>query len=837
MMARSAKNAPETRAERRTRQGKRRGTRQGVDLRFFALNAAFLLGAAAVAALQWWTIYRSWWFVVTIALALASATAIAFVGATRRWSALLVAGVTAAAYLVLGLPAGAPSMITDSTTLLPGLIAVITAPITGWKNLLTLDLPLGGYQATLAPVFFAFLVVTVISLSLAWRSTRLWAAPAFLGLILPVGAIAFGSSTLAGISRTGRNIPGALELFVGIVTLLVLTGWLLWRVRHARRAALDQARRASGVRVTARSRRTLAGRIGLGAAMVVAALVVGVAVGPWALAGQTRDVLRTDVDPRLVLRSTLSPLTDYRAFFGDTQYDAVQFTVSTDESAGIDRVRLATLSYYDGQVMRATDPAGGAPASTAFVRVPQQVGGGVGDRVDADISIGAYSGVWVPQVGALEAIRFDGGSRAALSDGFYYSPAGITGVELADPGLRSGIRYSLTSRVPDEAPDVATLTSVGTGPSLPEGVVPESLRAWITAQEVPGGGAGLATLIERLRARGYLSHALSVNAEAPPAWLSELGSNPFEPSRAGHSTDRIGVLFTQLLTKQNEVSKDSDPALLVAAPGDDEQFAVAGAMIADQLGFRSRVVLGARLRSTDQNLPVCQNGACTGAAMSAWIEVQDSSGAWATIDTSPQSALPLAPDVQDRRDPQNTTDVPPDRADTIQPPEPNPADAGNPDPPRTDEGIDWAMIGTIARIAGVSLIVLLVLFGPFLAIVVAKALRRRSRRNSSDVVDRFVGGWDEYVDAAVDAGRTAPRSATRTEFARAVDPDSAAPLAIAEWADRSVFADERPDDQDGDEFWQLIDRERRALIADRGRFARLRARLSLRSFTRGLIGR
>ena len=67
-------------------------------------------------------------------------------------------------------------------------------------------------------------------------------------------------------------------------------------------------------------------------------------------------------------------------------------------------------------------------------------------------------------------------------------------------------------------------------------------------------------------------------------------------SAAGHSYDRIDRLFTELNERESEVA-DSPGASLVAAVGDDEQFAAAVALIAADLGFPSRVVLGARLET------------------------------------------------------------------------------------------------------------------------------------------------------------------------------------------------------------------------------------------------
>src|SRR5690606_6314645 len=148
---------------------------------------------------------------------------------------------------------------------------------------------------------------------------------------------------------------------------------------------------------------------------------------------------------------------------------------------------------------------------------------------------------------------------------------------------------------------------------------PESLRRWVAAQDAGADGAGLEELISRLRARGYLSHALAVPAADPPAWVEALGAYAFEPSASGHSLARIDEMFDRLLAREAQVAASGGS--LVAAVGDVEQFAVAAALIARELGFPSRVVLGVRLDDA-AGLPSCDDGECRAGDLAAWVEVQ-----------------------------------------------------------------------------------------------------------------------------------------------------------------------------------------------------------------------
>ena len=144
----------------------------------------------------------------------------------------------------------------------------------------------------------------------------------------------------------------------------------------------------------------------------------------------------------------------------------------------------------------------------------------------------------------------------------------------------------------------------------------------------------------------------------------------FAASAAGSSYDRIDRLFTQLNERAAQVG-DATGQSLVAAIGDDEQFATAVALMAADLGFPSRVVLGARLADTDANgwsVPACVDGTCKGQNMAVWTEVQASNGTWIPIDVTPQHASPPSPDVTQQRDPKFASDLDPKRAQPIAPP-------------------------------------------------------------------------------------------------------------------------------------------------------------------------
>lgn len=796
---------------------------------FFLGQALVLDAILAVGAVAAWPIYRAPQLIVTVVVAIAAGHVIAAAGTRWRWSGWGVAAAGAGAYLVLGVTVAVPGALAGADAARRALIAVGAAPVTGWKDLLTLDLPLGTYQATLAPALLLFLGSTIAALSIAWRRQRRWMPAVPLALLPTVFGIAFGSRSLADPLRVGP-LDVQPETLIGLGAVVAAVLAVVWRTGHDRRRALATASAASGVaRSRTGRRRGVVTRAATATGMLLIAAVAAAVWGPWALAGEPRTVARSVVDPVLELERAVSPLAAYRASFTDERYDETLFTVTAP--AGIDRVRLATLPFYDGRTVRAIDPAAGlADPTTAFTRVPARLDAS-GDEIAATVRVEAGTGIWMPTVGTLRAVTFEGARASALADGFFYSAATGSAIEIADPGLGDGDAYRLVATPEAAAVPTASLVPSRTGPALPAEVVPAPLLEWMDAQDAGTGGAALATLIDRLRARGYLSHAVLLSPGENPSWLAEVGENGFQPSRAGHSTDRVGVLFTQLLEREASTPGGSDEDL-VAAVGDDEQFAVAAMLIADQLGFDARVVLGTRLDSSE-DLPVCAEGACRGGDLAAWIEVRDAGGGWVPVDVTPQSDSFPSPDLEERRDPENPTEVRRDDAETVLPADASPADGERAGAEAAPQTADLSALWAAVRVGGVSLLAVVVLVGPLATILALKALRRRGRRRS-DGAERFTGGWEEYVDTAVDHGYPAPAHLTRQELARlfAVDGADQAGVRLATWADRSVFDVAPPTAAENDEFWRIVAAERARFAAEKGFWARMRARLSLRSLIR-----
>ena len=275
--------------------------------------------------------------------------------------------------------------------------------------------------------------------------------------------------------------------------------------------------------------------------------------------------------------------------------------------------------------------------------------------------------------------------------------------------------------------------------------------------------------------------------------MATLSDYTFQPSASGHSLARIDTLFERLLERETD-PRAAASGNFVAAIGDDEQFAVAVALIAGELGFPARVVLGARLTAADPDLRTCEDGVCRAQDLAAWTEVQSADGVWVPVDVTPQFAESPSLAVTEQRDPENVTEVRPDSVEEVIPPDPVQDDSAAADTADDASGVDLAWLLPVLRIVGIVLLVLALAFGPILIVMGAKASRRRSRRALAGPAARIAGGWEEFVDAGVDAGRDAPRVLTRSELAVAWGTPSGEGLAVT--ADRAVFSGGAATDED-----------------------------------------
>jgi hypothetical protein len=775
-------------------------------------SAVFVTVMVLLAAVAAWPIYQSGAFLMVVTAAVSAAVVLAVLAYRGMWPVTTLTAWVGGVLVVLGLSVAVPIW-RDGVLRAPALFFAGLA--TSWKDLVTVDLPVGEYRNLLVPVLVVFLVGTVAALLLSWRRSKahLGAVPVLLAM--QWFGLLFGSDvSMAPMRLGGLDLAAPGPAALGISGLLACLGWLTWRARTDRGQALRRAAVASGIELARPQIGVYLRSAGLASSLVIGAVTLGLIGAPVVMGGAARQVFRSGVAPQQQVANATSPLLGYRAAFTDANYDQVLFSV-TSSGRLPDRVRLATLTSYDGEAFTSS--------GSSYRRLAYRRDAGSGDRVNLTVTLGDLGTLWLPSAGSLASIQFAGDRAQALSDGFYHDPSSGAAVDTVANGLATGDSYTAEVALTDAA-SVTELTSPRNSPQF---AAPDSLVKWLKNQNQPSDGVGLAELAKRLVDRGYLSHALT-EATPVPAWVTDLGAGyGFRSSTAGHSEARIGELFESLNARQDAAGLGADSASLVAAVGDDEQFAVAMALVADQLGYRSRVVMGARLEGDNTGVPSCIGGVCRNKNLSVWTEVQGADGRWAAIDVTPQHQQNPDRKQQTHRDTQHQTQVRPVPAQNVEPPDSGTGKGNN---TSVSPGLNLAWLWTALRVLGSTLLILAAVLGPFAVIVGAKALRRRSRRGRDDPVLAIAGGWDEFVDAKIDQGARVLNCQTRGELAASFGDESS--LVLAEAADRAVFAGLPVSAEEVDGYWHEVGDQCRNLAAAQTFKRRVLAAISLASFLR-----
>ena len=712
------------------------------------INTAVMAALVFVALLPLYSAYESLGFWIALAGGVVLGALVGALGAVFRWPILLVAAVTIAVYFAFGaLIVLREEALFGMLPTVDVLVSLAVGSVQVWKQILTLQAPFVGFDHLMIAPYTAGLIGSVTAVSLALRVRRYALA------LIPVAALLVFAVVF---STYNAFYPG----IIGAVFALVSLGWIVWRSEVRRRAG------ASVVAPGESSGRRVGGTALLAtvATLTVAAVIGGGAAT--ALSGGDRAVLRDHVVPPLELHDYASPLSSFRKFVRDAETAETASDVTLFTVTGLPAetpVRLATLDLYDG-VVYAVSGSGGA-GSGVFSRVGREIPTDVdGDTVTVTVEVGDLPGVWVPTVGYLTSVAPDAATAETWTEALHYNTASGTGV--VTTGVRAGDTYTFDAIIPpvpgEDALAKAEIASITT--PAPQ-VVPAELS---TALETIVVSA--ATPLEQLRAieawlqEGYFSHGLEGE------------------SKSGHSSAR-----------QSELLGDTQMV------GDDEQYAVAMALMASQIGIPVRVVMGFTPETEGAATAV------TGNDLHAWVEVPFTDLGWVSFfptpseDRVPQERVPeqqQKPRVQVAQPP----DVPQEPAEL--PPAPPLEEAVS-----NEEPTDLSWIWTAVQIAGISLLVIALLLGPSIALAVARARRRRRRASAASTAGQMHGGWAEVVDSAVDVGADLPSGATRREQAEmlhATYPEAGVAL-LARRADVAVFGAGDPSASDVESYWADVD--------------------------------
>jgi transglutaminase-like putative cysteine protease len=731
------------------------------------VDAAFVAVLCMVALFGFGTTYSGWSFLLVGAVGVLLGVIVGWLGGMLRQPVLMVAVLTVVVFFLLG---GAVALRGQVLPTVPVLASLADLSVHGWMQLLTTLPPVDTTGPLLVIPYILGLVGGAAGFTLA-RRVRLSIAPVAVPVALLVSVILLGTSQ-----------PAAL-LLQGAVFTCIAGLWAALRAARRHRRVGGRAGRAS---------RVLAGAGILGVTVAVAAVTGPVLPG----AGDNpRLVLRDLVQPPVDVAAFPSPLVGFRKYTKDANqlWDQALFTMSSLPPGTT--VRIATLDDYDGSVWGASNRPG---AATSFQRVGTRIEQSViGTQVSVRVTIKpAYAqaddlDAWLPTVGAATAVDFTGPNAASESDTFRYNLGARSGV--VTNRLSAGDSYTVQAVID------STTAPVDPQP-LGQSEVDSKFTALAASRAVQWAGKASGPWNELQAVATYL-HANGAYSDGGP------GETQFLP---GHGAGRLGSFLN-----------GHQPV------GDDEQYAAAFALIANDLGMPARVVLGATPEA---------DGTVKGKDVHAWVEVHVADGRWIPI---PQTTfMPDTSRKPDQQPPQKIQDA---SAAVVPPP-----NAVRP-PSTLDDAEQAATRG--GRVTGdpgpegwqlPEFVVAALTWGgpPILlgalvcALVVAIKTRRRSlRRSRGTPVSRFATGWLELVDHARDLGVAVSRGGTRREQAGELARYDIGGLAFA--ADATVFGPGLSSDQDAELFWREIDRARRAMSAGVGRWRRIRAALNLTTLRPG----
>lgn len=729
-------------------------------------DGGLLLALGLVSSTGFHGTYSGWTFLVAALCGWLLGILIAQIADATGKPAVLLALFVVVAFFLLG---GAVARHQD------GLVGVLPLPgtlrelaeqsIYGWKDLLTTLAPVDGGPLLTLPYLMG-LIAGAAGMALADRRKS-----AFAPVIAPL-------AYLVAVILLGVPSPERLAL-IG-ATFAVLTVWLI-----ALRAGRSGTR--TGSRTSWKRRGAAAGLI-----VASAALATSVAEHLPFTQNHERVVLRNYVSPPFDTGEYASPLVAFRKYtkgyrvregtrrLYDTELLKVEGKLPKDRL-----LKFASLDRYDGLVWGAANRAAGSTGTSGtFQRVGSVIrSGATGDAFDLKVTIGpGYDGaVWLPGVGALAAIKFQGTDLASRGQHFRYNIDSATGV--VPQGLHKGDSYLITglarARVADASLEPASSTQVTTSSDVD--FVP-------VAQKWSGGAAGpmqqVLAIAHHLRDTGRYTD----------------GEAQFAQYLAGHSVNRL--------------SKFSADGQQIA--GNDEQYAAMLAVLANAIGVPARVAVGAL---------VPQGGVVTGKDVRAWVELRDQSGEWRVLPTEEFMSRERPPE-QENPKPEELV-----AGEAVPPPAPvrPPTTDGDPfndtlSSPGKSSGSGFQIPLLVTLLVKFVAVPTALLALPFVLVVLYKAKRRKRRRTRGVPATRLAGAWREMVDQARDLGSLTYAQRTRREQARDLGFDVLSPM--ANLADAYVFGPGEPTDEDAAGYWREVDAARVGLAAGASRFKRLKAAVS-----------
>lgn len=621
----------------------------------------------------------------------------------------------------------------------------------GWADIVTLAAPAGAPDYINVLPYAATWVVATTSATLLLRWIGRGHRNAGTLLLALLGPLAlYVASVLIGTDEPYLAVARG----AGFGALALL--WLGWRQRGT-------ATVASAQRVLVRKK--LAGS----AIVIVAALVLGglggVLVAP---PQEERFVLREEIQPPFDPQRFPSPLSGYRKYTKDLT-ETELFRIEGLQTG--DLVRLASMDSYNGKLWQVSSPGPQTPEAAGTFRlvgrtIPDPTLLSTASVESVTVEVLEYDDVWLPQVGYAKGIELLDDESAAEGDALRFNSE--SGTAVLTSGADAGTTYRIDTRIQD-APEPTELAGVPV-----EGFARSSIDGTADLLVARGreyaAAASTSDPIDQLRAvesgfktNGFLSHGLASDAV---------------PSRAGHGADRMTLLVEQ--------------SFMV---GDEEQYASAMALIANDLGYPARVVMGFAPEVPEGGGEVV----VTGDDVTAWVEVPFEGVGWLPFFPTPdETDVPQDQEPKPQSEPQpQVRQPPPDESaneDLL-----TPVDIDDTEDEDRDDGFQLpAWLATLLTILAIPVLLYTI---PLLLVLLFKRLRERRRRSGSG--DRqAAGAWEELVDRFAELGYAAPAGRTRTATAQQLETKAEAPLsALAARADEAVFSGRGVPVEESDAIW------------------------------------
>lgn len=741
---------------------------------WIAVDTIAALAMLVLVTISWLPTYGNGWVWVASMGGGAIGAITAIVTALRRWDALRTGLLVTAAYFLFGtllaMPSAGTSYVFPTQRSLLGLVQGL---VFGWKEMLTLQPPIGETGYLLVPVVIVGLLSVFGSLVLSLRSGKplLASIPLVAALIL---------AFVLGVNKT------YLPIQIGLAAFLMIIVWNSYR-RARQRMAL-----VIGGSII-RWPQMLFGAL-------VIALVTGLAVGLSPLLNTTgpRRTVRALIAQPLDILRYLSPLAGFRYNLTDNKTKTL-FTVQGAPTGT--RIRIATLDGYDGYTYNVSNYVSSGEDSGNFQRIGARVlDDTAGSQVDVTVSVQSELGVWVPTVGKTLQLGFLGDRALALNESFYYNQGSGTGLVTA--GLAVGDSYTATAVIPNQ-PDNDEILKASAGRfRLPAAEpIPDLVRSMAASWAALASGSNAGALVSAYATQlklGYYSNGVS--AEDTASW-------------PGHNSGRVIELF-------------KNPLQMV---GDEEQYSVALALLCRAAGIPARVGYGYVLSSAD--------GTVRGSDVTAWTEVYLDGYGWVNIDATPSKDRHLTtPDNQPQSAPRPQVEnppPPPQKPSSLDEDDIPPATTLESMESKTK--IDWGFIGKVAVIGGIPLVFVVGPIALIIWLkmrrrrsrMLATSLVDRVSGGWSEVVDR---ARDLGKSPTPSATRTEQAEQLRSLYSRLTE--QADPRILARQADMTVFAPDSITPGQARTYWAGVDDAVAGLNRSVSLLSRIRGSLSVRSFRR-----